>query len=100
MQTFSVWMGALNSLVWGPAMLILILGTGFYLQVRLRHADPAHPRGFGMVWRAGGDGGAHGEVSPFSALMTCLAATIGVGNIAGVATASRSAARAPCSGCG
>jgi AGCS family alanine or glycine:cation symporter len=40
-----------------------------------------------LVWGGRGGDAAHGEVSPFSALMTCLAATIGVGNIAGVATA-------------
>jgi alanine or glycine:cation symporter, AGCS family len=88
MATFSAWMGSLNSIVWGPAMLVLILGTGFYLQLRLggmpirRIAD-----GLRLVWRGRGGDEAHGEVSPYSALMTCLAATIGVGNIAGVATA-------------
>jgi AGCS family alanine or glycine:cation symporter len=44
--------------------------------------------GLRLVWRGRvGDVDGHGEVSPFAALMTCLAATIGVGNIAGVATA-------------
>ena len=89
MQTFTVWMSALNSLVWGPAMLVLILGTGFFLQVRLR-AMPIRriASGFRMIWQGRtGDGAQHGEVTPYAALMTCLAATIGVGNIAGVATA-------------
>ena len=36
MTTFTDWINALDSFVWGPAMLVLILGTGFYLQVRLR----------------------------------------------------------------
>ena len=35
MQTFTAWMNSLNGFVWGPAMLLLILGTGLYLQVRL-----------------------------------------------------------------
>ncbi|MGB5102763.1 MAG: sodium:alanine symporter family protein [Steroidobacteraceae bacterium] len=89
MQTFTAGMNSLNSFVWGPAMLVLILGTGLYLQMRLGWM-PIRRIGSGlrMVWRSReGDGEHHGEVSPFSALMTCLAATIGVGNIAGVATA-------------
>jgi len=89
MQTFQAWMNSLNGIVWGPAMLVLILGTGLYLQIRLG-GMPIRRIGSGLrlVWRSReGDGEHHGDVSPFAALMTCLAATIGVGNIAGVATA-------------
>jgi AGCS family alanine or glycine:cation symporter len=89
MQNFQDWMNSLNSFVWGPAMLLLILGTGFYLQVLLR-GMPIRRIGSGLVlvWRGRDVDPDHpGEVSPFAALMTCLAATIGVGNIAGVATA-------------
>jgi AGCS family alanine or glycine:cation symporter len=89
MQTFQAWMNSLNSFVWGPAMLLLILGTGLYLQLRLL-GMPIRRIGAGlrMVWRGRDVDPDHpGEVSPFAALMTCLAATIGVGNIAGVATA-------------
>jgi len=89
MQTFQAWMNTLNGIVWGPAMLVLILGTGLYLQLRLG-AMPIRfiGKGLRLVWRGRvGDADGHGEVSPFAALMTCLAATIGVGNIAGVATA-------------
>jgi AGCS family alanine or glycine:cation symporter len=89
MQSFQSWMNALNGFVWGPAMLVLILGTGLYLQVRLL-GMPIRRIGAGLrlVWRGRDvDPSLPGEVSPFSALMTCLAATIGVGNIAGVATA-------------
>jgi len=52
MQTFTVWMSALNSLVWGPATLVLILGTGYFLQVRLR-AMPIRriASGFRMIWQ-------------------------------------------------
>jgi AGCS family alanine or glycine:cation symporter len=88
MQTFTTWMNGINSIVWGPAMLLLILGTGFYLQLRLRGMPVLRiPAGLRLVWSGRGGDEEHGEVSPFSALMTCLAATIGVGNIAGVATA-------------
>jgi len=89
MQTFSAWMNTLNGIVWGPAMLVLILGTGLYLQLRLG-GMPIRRIGAGLrlVWRGRDvDPDLPGEVSPFAALMTCLAATIGVGNIAGVATA-------------
>lgn len=89
MQQFTAWMNTLNSLVWGPAMLALILGTGLFLQLRLG-GMPIRRIGSGLwlVWRGRDvDPDMPGEVSPFAALMTCLAATIGVGNIAGVATA-------------
>ncbi len=79
----------LNGVVWGPAMLILILGTGFFLMVILR-GMPLRKLllGFRLMWggRVKGDAST-GEVSPFQALMTCLSATVGTGNIAGVATA-------------
>ena len=89
MQSFHDWMNTLNGFVWGPAMLVLILGTGLYLQIRLLGMPIRRiGSGLGMVWRGRDvDPSLPGEVSPFSALMTCLAATIGVGNIAGVATA-------------
>lgn len=89
MQTFEAWMNSLNGFVWGPAMLVLILGTGLYLQLRL-FGMPIRRIGAGLrlVWRGRNvDPSLPGEVSPFAALMTSLAATIGVGNIAGVATA-------------
>ncbi len=78
---------ALNGLVWGPAMLVLILGTGLFLMMGLR-AMPLRRLGYGfrMLWR-GRDGKGEGDISPFNALMTSLSATIGTGNIAGVATA-------------
>jgi alanine or glycine:cation symporter, AGCS family len=78
----------LDGIVWGPFMLTLILGTGLCLQVRLR-AMPILMIGQGlrMMWKGRRHDEGYGEVSPFSALMTCLAATIGVGNVVGVATA-------------
>ncbi|MEJ2592711.1 MAG: sodium:alanine symporter family protein [Candidatus Thiodiazotropha sp.] len=78
---------ALNDIVWGPLMLVLILGTGLFLMAGLR-AMPLARLGYGfrMLWR-GRQGLGEGEISPFNALMTSLSATIGTGNIAGVATA-------------
>lgn len=77
----------INSWAWGPLMLLLLLGTGIYLTLGLRLLTIRRiPRAFGLL--VGGRVGAGGgDISPFSALMTSLSATIGTGNIAGVATA-------------
>ena len=87
MEWFVELMHGLNGLVWGPAMLVLILGTGLYLNVGLR-LMPLHRLGYGfrMLWQ-GRKGLGEGEITPFNALMTSLSATIGTGNIAGVGTA-------------
>ena len=82
----------LNDIVWGPVMLVLLVGTGIWLTLILRGLQ------FGMLFYAlkqafrphpkKDDGSDHeGDVSHFGALMTALSATIGTGNIAGVATA-------------
>jgi AGCS family alanine or glycine:cation symporter len=77
----------INSIVWGPLMLVLILGTGLFLMLGLKLMPLAKLRyGFRMLWQ-GREGKGEGEISPFNALMTSLSATIGTGNIAGVATA-------------
>jgi len=78
---------ALNGIVWGPYMLVLLLGTGIYLTLGLRFMSLRRlPQAFRLLMR-GRKGEGAGDVPPFSALMTCLSATIGTGNIAGVATA-------------
>ena len=82
------WIARLDRWVWGPWMLVLLIGTGIFLNFRtrflpLRNLGWALRSALGREARSGKDGG----VSPFSALMTTLAATIGTGNIAGVATA-------------
>ena len=79
----------LSDFVWGPPMLILLVGTGIYLTLRLlflqiRLLPLAFKQVFGKHERAKS---AKGDISQFGALMTALAATIGTGNIAGVATA-------------
>jgi alanine or glycine:cation symporter, AGCS family len=77
----------INGIVWGPAMLALLAGTGLYLTLGLKLL-PQRKLGFGfkMLWR-GRKSTAEGDISPFNALMTALSATVGTGNIAGVATA-------------
>src|SRR5690554_4318119 len=71
MEAISNFVNDINGLVWGPPMLVMILGVGFRL-----------------MWsgRARGDDD-DGDIPPFQALMTALSATVGTGNIAGVATA-------------
>lgn len=89
MQFIDALVKQLNALVWGPPMLVLILGAGLFLLLYLRGMPWLNiPRGFALLWRGRSKGdAASGEISPFQALMTCLAATVGTGNIAGVATA-------------
>ena len=80
---------AVNSLVWGPPMLILLMGTGVVLLfvtggVQFRHIGTALGEVLGKLrQRHAGVG----NVTPFQAVATALASTVGVGNIAGVATA-------------
>lgn len=87
MELISEYITALNGFVWGTPMLVLMLGTGLYLMLGLR-LIPFRKLiyGFAMLWRGRKHSG-EGDISPFNALMTSLAATIGTGNIAGVATA-------------
>lgn len=76
---------ALDAFVWGPPLLILLVGTGIYLTIRLGILQVARlPKAFQLIFTK--DKG-HGDVSSFAALCTALAATVGTGNIIGVATA-------------
>jgi AGCS family alanine or glycine:cation symporter len=89
MQFLNELFTTLNDIVWGVPMIVLILGTGLYLQLRLGFMPIFKiPYGFRMIWKSRTPGAkAEGEISPFAALMTALSATVGTGNIAGVATA-------------
>ena len=76
---------ALDNLVWGPPLLILLVGTGIYLSTRLGFLQIIRlPKAFKLIFTKS-DG--EGDISSFAALATALAATIGTGNIVGVATA-------------
>ena len=87
MQTVNDLISALNGIVWGPLMLALILGVGFYLMIGLAFMPLKRiASSFNLLWKSRGKTG-EGDISPFNALMTSLSATIGTGNIAGVATA-------------
>lgn len=88
MEQIQSFIGLINSYAWGVPMLILILGTGLFLSVGLKFMSIARiPFGFRLLWKGRIPGDDAGEISPFNALMTSLSATIGTGNIAGVATA-------------
>ena len=89
MEMISAFVGEINGIVWGPPMLVAILGTGFFLMAGLRLMPILKlGTGFRLLWRGRTEGAAEtGEISPFNALMTALSATIGTGKIAGVATA-------------
>jgi AGCS family alanine or glycine:cation symporter len=77
----------INNWAWGPLMLMLLLGTGLYLSLGLRFMTVRKIPVALRLLLQGREGKGEGDISPFSALMTSLSATIGTGNIAGVATA-------------
>lgn len=80
----------IDGFVWGPVMLILLVGTGIYLTIRTRFL-PWRNLGYALKSTLSKEARTTkrgtGDVSPFAALTTALAATIGTGNIVGVATA-------------
>ena len=79
-------LSAIDSFIWGAPLLILLSGTGLYLTLRLGFIQVCYlPRALGYLFKK--DKGGKGDVSSFAALCTALAATIGTGNIVGVATA-------------
>ena len=102
MEAFMAWLKSVNDVVWGPGMLVLLVGTGLYLTVGLKFFTFRNFfRGLKNLWAGRSNQSEQGEISPFNALMTALAADIGTGNIVGVSPRpSISAAPARCSGCG
>ena len=76
----------LDSFVWGPPLLTLLVGTGILLTLRLKLIQFSKlPKAFKLIFKAENEG--DGDISSFGALCTALAATVGTGNIIGVATA-------------
>ncbi|WP_440444877.1 alanine/glycine:cation symporter family protein [Phascolarctobacterium sp.] len=79
-------LNAIDSFVWGPPLLVLLVGTGILLTFRLQLLQVFKlPQALGLIFSAKNDGS--GDVNSFKALCTALAATVGTGNIVGVATA-------------
>lgn len=85
MNTFETITADISSFLWGWPMIILLLGTHLFLTVRLRF--PQRKILTAIRLSVSRDAGSEGDVSQFGALATSLAATIGTGNIIGVATA-------------
>ncbi len=87
MESINDILSTASSWAWGPAILILLLGTGVYLTIRLRFLPLRNLfYAFSLLWKRR-NSKEKGDISPFAALMTAMAATVGTGNIAGVAAA-------------
>lgn len=91
MQAITELLSSINTIVWGPGMLVLILGVGLFLQIGLKLMPILNiGTSFKLMWQGrsvDAAGEKSGEIPPYQALMTALSATVGTGNIAGVATA-------------
>jgi AGCS family alanine or glycine:cation symporter len=88
MEQFEAFIGDVSSFIWGPPLLILLVGTGLYLTVRLGLLQfRMLPYSLKLAFSKKQDKKSEGDISHFQALMTALAATVGTGNIVGVATA-------------
>ncbi|MBS6931531.1 MAG: sodium:alanine symporter family protein, partial [Lachnospiraceae bacterium oral taxon 082] len=87
LNTITDFLGKVDNFVWGLPLIILILATGVFLTVRLRGLQIIRfPLAIRYMFSSDEEDG-NGEVSSFAALCTALSATIGTGNIVGVATA-------------
>ena len=77
MEAFMAWLKSVNDVVWGPGMLVLLVGTGLYLTVGLKFFTFRNFfRGLKNLWAGRSNQSEQGEISPFKALMTALAADI------------------------
>ena len=81
----------IQSYVWGPPTLLLLIGTGLYFTIKLRGLQiTKFPRAVRIIFeKESGTGSGEGDVSAFATLCTTMAADIGTGSIVGVATALR-----------
>ena len=92
MTVIMEFLDTINAFVWGPPMMIILVGTGLYLTIRVgfpqfRHTTYAWKLIFKGAFKKDVAQRGEGEITPFQALTSTLAATVGNGNIAGVATA-------------
>ena len=79
-------LNSIDGFIWGPPLMILLIGTGILMSVRLGLLQVMKlPKALQLIFTARSKG--EGDVSSFQALCTALAATVGTGNIVGVATA-------------
>ena len=86
MESFIPMLNSIDSIVWGPPLIALLVGTGIYLTVRLGLIQVFRlPLALSLIFGAKNRG--EGDVSSFKSLCVALSATVGTGNIVGVATA-------------
>lgn len=85
-KTFGEILKQIDGFVWGVPLIVLIILTGIYLTIRVRGLQVRH-LGKALKFMVKNEEGGEGEVTSFGALCTALSATIGTGNIVGVATA-------------
>ena len=75
-----------DSILWGPPLILLLVGTGVFFTIRLKFLQIFRlPKAMRLIFSAKNQG--EGDVSSFKALCVALAGTVGTGNIVGVATA-------------
>ena len=86
MESFSKFVSDLDALIWGVPMIVILLGTHIFMTIRTGFIQRYLFRGIKLSVTKDPDS-SDGEISQFGALTTALAATIGTGNIVGVATA-------------
>jgi AGCS family alanine or glycine:cation symporter len=80
------WLSAVDSWIWGPPLLLLLVGTGIFLTIRLQLLQIFKlPKALSLIFKSQNKG--DGDIDSFKALCTALSATVGTGNIVGVATA-------------
>lgn len=79
------WVQSINDIIWGWPMLLILIGTHLYLTIRLRFPQRYTFKAIRLSIKS--ESGSAGDVSPYAALVTTLAGTIGTGNIVGVASA-------------
>ena len=84
-EEFNVWVQSINDIIWGWPMLLVLLGTHLFLTFKLRFPQRYTFKAIRLSVKS--EKGAEGDVSPYAALVTTLAGTIGTGNIVGVASA-------------
>lgn len=88
MEKIQEFLDTTSGYVWGPPLLILLVGTGIFLTFKLGILQlRLLPYSLKLVFSKNQDKKSEGDISHFQALMTAMAATVGVGNIVGVATA-------------
>ncbi|RAZ66024.1 alanine/glycine:cation symporter family protein [Planococcus maitriensis] len=88
MEALTEFLGTISGYIWGPPLLILLVGTGIFLTVRLGLLQlRLLPYALKLTFSKNPDKDSQGDISHFQALSTAMAATVGTGNIVGVATA-------------